>query len=224
MPAPATLTIPEKALPDLEKIAELSDEVFNTILSVLRDQKPTLTTTQLEEQIGQKLEDSVRLNLASVLTPTFVLFTFKEKSGASARELAEAVFKSSAVAKSDKITEPLKEKLKARLEALLSLDNSLGVTAKALDVMTEHEHVFCGARILSDIRPVFCGPTNTATAAVIVHNLQIAYHEGGSHRELYVAMDTDDIATLKKIVERAENKARLLENMLEKCNMQNLKV
>ena len=114
--------------------------------------------------------------------------------------------------------------LQNRLTTLLGFDDSLGVTAKAVDVMTEKSRVFCGARILSDIRPVFATGSDSATSAVIIHNLQIGYHSSGDHQEFYVALDTEDIKTLKGLIVRAEKKTLALKGMLSKAGMNYLEV
>ena len=87
--------------------------------------------------------------------------------------------------------------------------------------MTEHAHVFCNARILSDIRPVFAESADSASAAVVIHNLQIGFHEGGTgpHKEFYVALDTGDLRKLKELIVRAEKKDIALQTMLKSSNV-----
>src|SRR5205085_649732 len=134
-----------------------------------------------EGRIREKVTFPEKLTLRAILAPTFVLFSLKDKVGASAGEIAEAVIKSPVLTASGKLSEEQRETLRKRLELLLGLDSTLGVTAKALDVMTEHERTFCTARILSDVRPVFSGGAEHASAAVIIHNLQLGFHRDGKH-------------------------------------------
>ena len=105
-------------------------------------------------------------------------------------------------------------------------DKTVAITAKAVDVITEHKHTYCTARILSDIRPIFSRKAESAEAAVIVHNLQIGYHDGGSgeHKEFYVTLDTDDIIALKDGLKRADKKTLVLESILKHSSVQYLKV
>jgi hypothetical protein len=42
----------------------------------------------------------------------------------------------------------------------------LAVVAKSINILTEQEQIFCGARILSDIRPVFGASLDSASAAL----------------------------------------------------------
>jgi hypothetical protein len=81
--------------------------------------------------------------------------------------------------------------------------------------------VFCSARILSDLRPVFQEPPTAASASVIIHNLQIGFHDSGTgdHKEFYVALDAGDLDILKKIIVRAEQKTASLKAILAKANV-----
>lgn len=221
---PAKITIPEAAVPDLERIAALDDGCFDTLIRALRETKPTLTPTQLEQRLGGKVSLPNKLDLRAILTPAFVLFSMMEKTGASAGEIAEAVMLSPALEASENLPAAAREKLRARLEQLLTLEDTLGATAKALDVMTEHERIFCTARILSDIRPVFSGIGERASAAVIIHNLQLGFHRDGKHTEIYIALDTDDLKTLKDVVNRAQEKTVAMESLLKAAEVPYLEV
>ena len=84
-----------------------------------------------------------------------------------------------------------------------------------MDVATDDERIFCHARILTDMRPVFGSEIESGPAGmVIVHLMKIAFHDATSkdHKEFYVSLDSDDLQTLKKIAERAEVKASTLKS------------
>ncbi|MCL5097631.1 MAG: hypothetical protein M1608_08905 [Candidatus Omnitrophica bacterium] len=116
-----------------------------------------------------------------------------------------------------------REKFLHRLLILLSFEKSLGVTSKTFDVMTERERILCESRILTDIRPVFGKPSDRPTAAIIVHNLKIIYHQDGEHHEFYVALDGEDIRTLKGVLERAEKKEQSLQSLMGETGVSCLK-
>jgi hypothetical protein len=160
--------------------------------------------------------------VSAIFRTAFALYPTKEQTGLPAKDLAERVGESVAESKPEIFPADKKNKLKERLTLLLELDGSLGVTTKALDVMMEHERTYCKARILSDIRPVFVG--DTASSAVIIHNLQLGFHYGGKHQEIYIALDTDDLQQLKSVIVRAEKKTSVLQQMLEKSGTEYLPV
>jgi len=220
----ATLNIPDEALPDLTRIVELDQGFFDSFLASVKETAPTLTRGQFVNKIVATLPAASKSDLAAILRATVALYQFKEKSDLSSEELADAVVESPLISTSEKFSDEAKRILRTRLSGLFDLDKSLGVTSKAVDVMTEHERTFCNARILSDIRPVFVQDLEDAAGAVIVHNLQIGFHQYGKHQEFYFALDSDDLQSLKKIIDRAEKKELALERMLRKSETPYLKV
>lgn len=94
------------------------------------------------------------------------------------------------------------------LTEVLQLD-TLQVTAKAAAVSTRQEHVFQDASIMTDIRPVFGDdPTEEPAGAVLLHTLSLDHFTEGHTHTFNVALDADDLARLKAVVDRAEAKAR----------------
>jgi hypothetical protein len=221
------LNIPREALPDLKAIAELDEHLFKTLISAIRETDPTLTQAQMSNQIREKVKLSTA-DISGVLGTAFVLFNLKEKArGGNAlrdQDLVDGIINSETVATSTEFSEVKKANLRDRLGQLVLLEKPLGITSKAFDVMTEHDRIYCGARILSDIRPVFSTNVDAAAGAVIVHTLQIGFHQMGKHQEFYVALDTNDIQTLKSVIERAEKKTVALEAILKKSDVPYLKV
>ena len=220
----STLSIPDEALPDLKQIADLEDESFDALLAVVGEVGATLTWSQMQQKVAEKVASSHKSDGTLLLRPTFNLYRWKQKTGSSPQQVADAVIDSSLVSESEDFSDERKEKLRERVALLLNLDKTLGVTAKAIDVMTEHERIFCTARIISDLRPVFAGKEDEASAAVIIHNLQIGFHHCGKHQEFYVALDTADIRKLKDCIARAEQKETALKTILSKSETPYLEV
>lgn len=102
--------------------------------------------------------------------------------------------------------------LLGRLVTLPALVSS----AKASDVIIEHEHLFTSARVLTDIRPVFVGPaTEQPTGAVIVHMLKIEHATGDEVNSFFVALDDEDLRTLGSVIERALAKSKSIGAVLD---------
>lgn len=102
------------------------------------------------------------------------------------------------------------------LETLLSCHGSLGVTAKVISVRREYGNVFCTARIMTDIRPVYGpDPSRAPLAAAIVHMLRISHHAGDSHEDFYVALDAEDLRKLRDQIDRAMKKEASLKAVIE---------
>lgn len=219
-----SIKIPEEAISDLRIIAEIDDALFASLLSVFRETAPTLRRRQFEDAVATKVAHVSRADLHAVLTTVFFLYSLRERGNFSAETISEAVIASLSEDRTQDFSPEHVTRLQAHLQALLSLDKSLGVTAKALDVLTEHEKTFCKARILSDIRPVFSVNTKEASAAVIVHNLQLGFHKNGEHEDIYIALDTEDVQKLREVLERAEEKAVALKALVTKAELPYLEV
>lgn len=115
-----------------------------------------------------------------------------------------------------------KEQLKSRLSNLL--DNAaILVAAKARLVLIEHEHYLCYARIMTDVRPVFgLDVKRRPTAAMIVHSLKLAYHDGKDIKEFFVALDPPSLDRLSELIDRAKEKEGTMKSVLGTADIQYL--
>lgn len=108
----------------------------------------------------------------------------------------------------------------ANLAKLLACEQTLGVAAKVAEIRSEHANVFCDARILSDIRPVFGDDVASGPiAGAIVHTLRVAYHTASKHAEIHIALDVEDLRQLRSLVDRALQKEECLKAEIVKTNM-----
>ncbi len=112
------------------------------------------------------------------------------------------------------VTAEITEKLATLLPGLLGID-TLRLRAKAVDLGVDHHRAFQNARVLTDIRPVFAAD-NTADikGALVYHTLKIEYFQDTDTREIFIALDERDLATLQQALARAEDKARTLRELL----------
>jgi hypothetical protein len=112
------------------------------------------------------------------------------------------------------VSEEEKPRLTEKLTSLLSSD-SLELASKVEQLALDHPSIFHDAKIVSDLRPVFADPTDPPIGYIIGHTLKIISHEHGAHKELYFALDLEDIHTLQKIANRAEQKATSLKAVID---------
>jgi hypothetical protein len=103
---------------------------------------------------------------------------------------------------------------------LLHINGPLYIMSKAAGVMTDHEHVYCDARILTDIRPVFLEVADAPTTAVVIHTLKLVYHEGNENagrKEFRIALDINDLRNLSDLLKRAITKSETLKTSSSKA-------
>ena len=113
-------------------------------------------------------------------------------------------------------------KVRDRLIALLGIDN-LRLSAKAADVQHHYERIFTAARITTDLRPVFHPDSTALVGAMIIHNLSITYYRRGRYCEAFFSMDSDDIATLRKVLDRADLKSASLDELVRRSGTEYFK-
>jgi hypothetical protein len=214
------INIPKDDLPALKLLSEWPEPAFQSLVTALKASKPKLTARQFMAQVTQTVAEIPKEQVIAILKLLFGVYSLRQRTNAQVNEFAQGVGEAAIETHPADFSAEKTKTLTARLQILLEFSN-LGVAIKASDILTEHNHVFCGARILSDIRPVFAEQPNAASASVIIHNLQIGFHDSGTgaHREFYVALDTGDLGILKKVLARAEQKTLALKAMLEKANV-----
>jgi hypothetical protein len=102
--------------------------------------------------------------------------------------------------------------------AALSLENVVGTAAKAGYVLTQHERIFVKARILTDVRPIFhSNVSEKPGSALIIHMLQMTQRDNQDpHKveDLYFALDSNDISSLKALLDRALQKEETLRALM----------
>jgi hypothetical protein len=109
-----------------------------------------------------------------------------------------------------------REQFKGKLRTLMGAE-LFAIAAKAYDLATDDERTFCGARILTDLRPVFGGRIEDGPRAmVVVHLLKLAYHQGSDkHEQFYLSLDDGDLKELRRLIDRAEAKAATLRSAVK---------
>jgi len=106
-----------------------------------------------------------------------------------------------------------------RFDKLLSIEK-LSMLSKAIKLQRDGERLYCEAKILSDVRPVFGdGPIARPLASVVTYTMKIIYHEGGEHKEFFIVLDRADLVELHDVLGRAKLKDRELRDLLAETKL-----
>ncbi len=107
--------------------------------------------------------------------------------------------------------------LRQFLVSALALENTVGTAAKAGYILTQHERIFTGARILTDVRPIFhLNVCEKPESAVIIHMLRISHRDNSGNKvDQYFALDSNDIRILKEIIDRALKKEETVRALMK---------
>ncbi len=106
------------------------------------------------------------------------------------------------------------------IETLLAVP-SVGLAAKAHDISYDFERVFTEARLITSIRPVFKegekSDKNDIIGSTVVQTLRLEYaSHTGEPRTLSVALDLNDVESLRKSCVEAQAKAKASVALMEK--------
>jgi hypothetical protein len=208
------LIIPRRHQEALERLARLKEDDFAAILKIVGEPVTTFRRGELVSGIVDAIATfdagDAQLLLASVLNAQ----TTRQRQGWSPVEAAEAIADAS-----DLDTDDLGKRLVQRLVAIFDLP-SLFQVAKAIDLLTEHEHVFHDARIVTDIRPIFSDERpQEPIAAMIMQQIKIEYHDEGGIRAVFLALDASDLLKLREIIDRAQEKHETLRSVIASMQM-----
>lgn len=213
----ARINIPRSEYEVLRQIADLPQDSFSEFVNALRSAEPK--DLDLSGQLSKKITRIKPTDLKSFSRTIFALYRLREANERTPEDLARDVQEAIERDKPQGFSAEFVSRLVARLSEILSIGGCVAMTAKATDVIGEQERIFCGARILSDMRPVFPDSPGSISAAVITHMLKISFHKSGDHRDFYVMLTPGELKTLKKVIERAEKKSESLKLFIEKSGV-----
>ena len=111
------------------------------------------------------------------------------------------------------LTGQTRDRARVRLTTLLSSE-PLSSNVRAVHLQQDHDRLLVHSRILTDARPVFGSDVKNAPVTMLItQTLKLTYFQDGKTMEFYTALDAEDIAELKEVLVRAENKADSLANI-----------
>jgi hypothetical protein len=220
------ITIPESARPAISSLAHLSAEDFKTFLKALERAKPAAGPDLFWKHVAEHAPKIDTSTIKMIVSELFSMNYAIENSNISPEDFAKAISDALFSEQSEdfQINETDRDILRDRLTKLFELKDSLRLTAKALDILTDAQHLFYTAKILTDIRPVFNEEGTAIEAAVIIHNLLIHYGDAGDHKNFFVTLDTSDVKLLREVLDRADEKAKVLQPLLQRSEISYLDV
>jgi hypothetical protein len=96
---------------------------------------------------------------------------------------------------------------------LLALE-AVVVLEKAVELSYAFPLLFAGARVLTDVRPVFNEEGDKMRAAVVTNTLEIRFSDDGEPKVIQLAVDAKDLGQIVKVCERARAKTHAVREQL----------
>ncbi len=109
------------------------------------------------------------------------------------------------------------EEYMAFWRSILSMDKTIGLLAKAINIRKDYNNQYLDSKIYTEIRPIFSRHINTdlANAAILYHNLKIEYKQALLPEHLFISLNPEDLRNLKKVIDRALEKEKNLIRLFE---------
>jgi len=214
------LTIPKEQEKAIAKLATTPLERREAFITALARSTPAYLMHSLAEEVSRELHAPTN-EIHEVLMTLAGMYTFAVSKGMKPSEFASGIV-TAAKRIEPKIT-PINNdwvSFASFLERVLSLERTLGVTAKAAEVKLEQERVYSDARVMTDLRPIFANdPAAPPLSAVLIHNLRIAFVTENDTQEFFVALDERDLDDLIRTLQRAKAKEKTLKSFAERTGL-----
>lgn len=221
------LEIPSDDLDALEVLVELNEQQSRGLIEALRTATPTLYPSRLVKQVAARTSfgKAPAKDVIRVLRGVYRVRTTLE---APLSEIVDAVLAAMDATGRPKLhlEGARRERFAKELSEILSLEETLGVSVRGFELLHEHERTYCSGRIVTDARPVFRSDVSKDPAVMVIgHTLRIDFHKGrpsGGHdvTSFYVAVDSDDLRELRRMIDRALEKDTTMRRVVAKANIQ----
>jgi hypothetical protein len=206
--------VPKSQLGGLRRLVSLSEAEVAQLRRALESASPAMEADGIVDQIKNSLAIPIA-DLSAVVGVLFSLAFSRDRYNIKTEQIVADVIEAAQTEKLFEATNQDSRSFAVRLGDLLNVQKAIGASSKALDVFLRHKKSFVSARILTDIRPVFSeGESPIPLAAMIVHNIEIISHVDDEHVAEYVALDTEDLLTLRTVVDRALQKEASLKETI----------
>ena len=203
------LNIPQRSREGLSKLLSVDAELFERLVVTLERQAPSINII-INPSAVVTISGIDKGDLEKILRAVSALYMVYSSADVPLdtfiTDVSEAIEGFDSEVQSAQSTD--------RLRRILGV-NPLASSSKALTLLTDQERILHGVKILTDVRHVFQpDPEKDPYGAVIVNVLKLTYHEGDQHKDFYIALDGDDLASLRTALDRAEAKIKTLRGKL----------
>ena len=205
--------IPDPYLEGFKYISELSSNQASAIAEYLGNSQFGLNIDKIVEGL---LEDEIfsNFNFSKLNLLVKAIFSILRIEDLAADEKHKNIddLTRSVIDQSDANSEIDSETLKGHLETFLNISGKVKQTIKGRQLLRDNERNYVRSKLMTDIRVVFDEEVDSTAVsnAVIVHRLKIEYAKNSDIKDCFYALDSNDLLELKKNIERAIDKEKVL--------------
>ena len=213
------VNIPEPYKSAVAAMAEIDAAARQALLTALDSVPPASSMHQLEAHLGSATDisrKSIRATLSVTVSLVGALATGDENRKTVANGVAAAAARGGLAGLTSEDHDAI-DSFAQFVLALMERELVLDVATKVTDLLYDHKNIYKDARVCTDFRPLFDDarqPTDLQ-AGVIFHTLRLTMiSQGSEDSDLYVALDTADLLSLRSVLDRAITKNQLLRQRL----------
>lgn len=216
-----TANTPEIEGSALSALAALTEEEFGALRTSISEASPSVKRSLMYSKAVSSLPEVPKGNIDGILSAVAYFASLLGPTDTPGALIEDVLSQWSQHEGSS--SDPAKtEILRTRLNILLRIE-SLHLSAKAADLAVETTQFLENIRIVTDIRPVFGGDKDLdVRGALVMHTLKLEYFTSEGSKELYIAIDDDDIGAILRAIERAQSKALVLRSILQRSKITDL--
>jgi hypothetical protein len=175
------LEIPKEDTGAIAAIRTLSPALIEKLVAAINSSPPVSSPREMVQHVAEEIPSIPVDKLNSMIETLYTLYHIRELSGVPSGRFLEDLIEG--IQNSPHLPSPQKDlsQLHNLLDKLLNIE-TLRTVSKAARLQRDGERLYCEAKVLSDIRPVFGeNPLDPPLGAVLTNTLRIGYH-GGSQR------------------------------------------
>ena len=209
-----TIKIPPHHVKSFGDLLSQSDSDWSVMLDALQKLEPkaplALYASSVEKHLGK--ETGFVSGLVQVLSS---FLSLREHFPGSVDELVSELYEA-AVKEGLETSEETWNRFVRNLKSFFATNTSLEMVAKARDIAYEEERILYDVRVITDLRPIFRREIEKKPQAFIVsHALRISYYENEQSKEVYLALDRNDLKRMQTIATRALEKEDALVTLVK---------
>lgn len=212
----ARYRIPAPIIKGFENILKLSQSQVQDIVGELNQSKFGLDSDKIVTLLEKKesLENTPYSELKSIVKTVYSLLGIEDDTESERNQRIDDLIESIISDSESDIDETNSQKLKDYLVLFLGVKGWAKQTIKGFQLLRENERNIIDSKIITDIRVVFDDDFEDTKVenAVILHKLKIEYSHNTEIKEIFFALDSNEILELQSTLERAIRKERVLRN------------
>ncbi len=212
-----TFNIPEKHQQGFEYFIALKDNLRSQLIKEIEKAPIGLPLGKLSKELAEILNLGIS-KLEPIMNMIISLYSAKESFGLDVDSFVDGIIDALENTDNEKL-KPTKN-LRSQLIQILSKRDSFYFTFKANNLVAEREKLLLNTSILTDIRPVFSDEKDyKIKCSLIIHNLKIEFMVDDEYKEIYFALENEDLKKLKDIIVRAEEKEKAIREQFKSPNI-----